>query len=370
MKIGFEAKRIYHNTTGLGNYGRDLVRILSSHYPDNHYFLYNPKVKKIDRLPLKNNITEVLPSAYMWKKLSSLWRQTAVVKQVKNDKIDVYHGLSGEIPIGLDRNHIPSVVTIHDLIFIRYPQWYSFIDRNIYLQKAKYATHHSDRIIAISEQTKSDIVEFLGISPKKIEVVYQGCHEVFKKTMSEEFISHTIRSLGLPSEFILNVGTVEKRKNILIVIKALALLDFPIVIVGRKTNYYTEIQNFVRSNAMENRVIFLEGLSLEQLSALYRRASLFVYPSVFEGFGIPIIEALYSGTPVLSSTGSCFSEAGGEHSAYAPSHDVEAFQKHIRDILTDSERQKKMIDEGRKFVQRFNDEQVAQNTMRVYKNTI
>ncbi|MDO5607750.1 MAG: glycosyltransferase family 1 protein [Capnocytophaga sp.] len=367
MKIGYDAKRIYHNATGLGNYGRDLIRILSEYYPDNQYLLYNPKPKKIDRLPHTDNITEVLPQSKFWKKLSSVWRQAPIVNRVKTDQPNIYHGLSGEIPIGLHKTGVRSIVTIHDLIFVRYPELYSFIDRHIYIRKFRYAAQHADRIIAISEQTKNDVVEFLNISPEQIDVVYQGCHSVFKTPMDKLYIAQTVSDLGLPSEFILNVGTVETRKNILTVIKALKDLDFPLVVVGRKTDYYAEIATYVERNGMQNRIIFLEGLSLEQLAALYRRASLFVYPSVFEGFGIPIIEALYSGTPVLSSNGSCFAEAGGVHSAYADPYDSEAFRRHIKNILNDTQLQHAMSAEGKKFVQKFNDDQVARQMMSVYR---
>src|SRR5690554_1012496 len=158
MKIGFDAKRYFHNNTGLGNYSRDLVRILSGYYPENTYYLYNTK-PNIERSVLINtkHTIERLPSSFFAKKFKSIWRMAGIKKQLKKDGIHIYHGLSGEIPINLP-DKIKSVVTIHDLIFMRYPHLYSFFDRKIHFWKFKYAAKHADYVIAISEQTKKDII--------------------------------------------------------------------------------------------------------------------------------------------------------------------------------------------------------------------
>lgn len=293
-----------------------------------------------------------------------------VVNQMRGDGIELFHGLSGEIPRGLGRVKIRSVVTIHDLIFVRYPQWYSYFDRKIYFSKFQYAARHSDRIIAITEQTKQDVVSFLKVNPDKIDVVYQGCNAVFQQPQSGDEMESVVAKLGLPKQFILNVGTIERRKNILTVVKAMKNIDFPLVIVGRKTPYFDEVKQFVEHNNISNRVYFLQGLELFELAALYKRASVFVYPSIFEGFGIPIIEALYSKTPVISSTGSCFSEAGGEHSLYADYDDVAAFQHHIENVLNDSDLQQKMSEKGWAYAQKFNDENVVNSVMNVYKKVM
>ncbi len=136
MNIGYEAKRVFHNKTGLGNYSRDLVRILATYYPENHYFLYNPKKNKETLFNTNlDNVFEKLPSTPFYKKFYNLWRQKGIINDLKTDKIDVFHGLSGEIPSGLKNKNIKSVVTIHDLIFMRYPHLYSFFDRKIHFYK-------------------------------------------------------------------------------------------------------------------------------------------------------------------------------------------------------------------------------------------
>ena len=370
MRIGFDAKRIYHNTTGLGNYGRDLVRILADFKPGNTYFLYNPKQKKIDRLPKNKYLLEKLPSSNFWKFFSSIWRQGPIIKQLKNDKVEVFHGLSGELPIGIQKTNIKSVVTIHDLIFIRYPKLYSFFDQQIHVKKVKHAVKNADKVIAISEQTKRDIVEFLKVDAKKIEVVYQGCHKVFKEEASKKFKSEVIVKYNLPSEFILNVGTINERKNVLSLIKAIKNIETPLVIVGGKTNYYQEIEEYILDNNLQSRIFIIEGLSLKELSALYQQSLLFVYPSIFEGFGIPIIEALYSKTPVITSTGSCFSEAGGPNSIYVQPKDINALTFQIEKVLSKKELKNTMIEKGYEFVQKFNDKNISDSFIKIYESLI
>lgn len=365
MRIGYDAKRIFHNTTGLGNYSRDLIRVLATHYPKNEYFLYNPKPKKVNRLALSENIKEVLPETKFWKKFSSIWRQKAISKQITDDNIEIYHGLSGELPIGLSSG-VKKIVTIHDLIFVRYPKLYSFFDRKIHFQKFKYACTIADKVVAISEQTKNDIVEFLKIDASKIEVIYQGCHNIFKERASEDFKKELLKRYNLPDNFILNVGTIEERKNALLIIQAVKNIDTTLVIVGRKTTYYDKIESFIKENSLESKVIFLEGLTLEELSALYQKAQVFVYPSIFEGFGIPIIEALYSKTPVITSKGGVFPEAGGENSVYVNSNNVNELINAIESLLSSEEKRTEIAQKGFEFAQKFNDEQIAENYMNLY----
>lgn len=367
MKVGFDAKRIFHNTTGLGNYSRDLVSILSKFSPENEYVLYNPKPKKVTRLHLRDNMKEVLPEGMVWKKLSSLWRQRAVSKQIKRDGIALYHGLSGELPRGLENSTVKTVVTIHDLIFMRYPKLYSFFDRKIHYSKFLYAARTADRVIAISEQTKRDIMAFLKIPEEKITVIYQGCNEAFKQVRGEAEKTALRAKLNLPEAFVLNVGTIEERKNALSVVKAMKNQDIPLVIVGKKTDYYQQIAAYIGKEGMEDRVQFLEGLSLDELATLYQMATVFVYPSIFEGFGIPIIEALYSQTPVITSNSGVFPEAGGPHSAYVDPYDSEELAKMIKKLVASPADRAEMITKGREFVQKFDDAVIAKNLNRLYE---
>ena len=303
MRLGFDAKRLFHNRTGLGNYSRDLLKGLMNFYSGNEYLLYNPKPKKIDRIPLKN-ATERLPYNFWHKKFPAIWRSKGIVKQLKKDGVQIFHGLSGELPLGIENTAIKTVVTIHDLIFERYPQYYPVFERKMHHAKFLRAARIADIVVAISEQTKLDIVRYLQIPPEKIRVIYQGCHSAFREKYTAENLEATSQKYALPPKFILNVGTIEPRKNLLTLVKALKQKNIPLVVVGGKTNYFKQVMRFIKANDMSEQVRFLDGITMHTLAKIYQLATIFCYPSHFEGFGIPIIEALYSGTPVITSTGS------------------------------------------------------------------
>lgn len=367
MKIGYEAKRVFHNKTGLGNYSRDLIRILSTYYPDNDYFLYNPKEKSKLLFTTNNtNVFEKLPSTTFYKKFKNLWRQKGIVNDLVADEIELFHGLSGEIPMGLKKKNIKSVVTIHDLIFMRYPNLYGFFDRKMHYLKFKKAAFNSDIIIAISEQTKKDIVTFLGVEPDKIKVIYQGCQDVFKKHYTDEEINAIKAKFELPDVFVLNVGTLEERKNALIIVEAIKDLDTKLVLIGKSTSYTEKIHHYIKEHQLEHKVQFLSGLTSTELAIVYQLATVFVYPSIFEGFGIPIIEALFSKTPVITTNSGVFPEAGGPNSIYIDPTDSAELKNQLELLLDDKKLRDTISEKGFDYVQRFNDDKIAAAIMKCY----
>ncbi len=371
MNIGFDAKRIYHNKTGLGNYGRDLVRIMTNYFADNHYFLFNPYSEK-DGHFLKQNqcVAEINPTG-IGKLFPSIWRSYWIGKDLRKLNIGLFHGLSNEIPFGISNKQIKIVVTIHDLIFLRFPHLYSPIDRWIYTKKYHYACQHADVIIAISQQTKSDIVNFLNIDENKIKVVYQGCHALFQKTLDENVKQAVRQKFRLPKKFLLAVGTIEERKNILTVIKAIQpLKHVHLVMVGKEKDYAESVFNYIKAHNLSNRIHHLKEVKLDELCAIYQLALIFVYPSLFEGFGIPIIEALFSGVPVITSEGSCFAEAGGPSSIYLPPQDIDQWRTTIDNLWNEEGKKMEMIKDGRRFVQAFLDESIAKRLFEVYSELL
>ena len=369
MNIGFEAKRVFHNKTGLGNYSRDLIRLLSQYYPENFYYLYNPKPAEQNLFKANNTtIFEKKPSSSFYTQFYNLWRQKGIVTDLVNDKIEIFHGLSGEIPRGLRSKNIKSVVTIHDLIFVRFPHLYSFFDRKIHLYKFKKAAQEADLVIAISEQTKNDIIEFLKIDASKIKVIYQGCHAAFKQLFSDKEKKGVICKYHLPENFILNVGTIETRKNILLAVKAIKNINTCLVIVGNETSYTKEVKSYIKENNIEHKVIFLKGLTINELAIVYQIAKIVVYPSLYEGFGIPIIEALYSKTPVITTRGGVFPEAGGPNSIYVDPTNVEQMQEAIERLLEDENLRNEIAVKGLEFAQQFNDAIIAKKIIEMYSS--
>ncbi|WP_223598676.1 glycosyltransferase family 1 protein [Chryseobacterium sp. GVT01B] len=365
MKIAFDAKRFFHNTSGLGNYSRDLVRILSEYEPDNEYLLLNKNKSERGKEILERPNVHCIETSK-----GNFSRQLKMGKDAQKQGADIFHGLSGELPLKWDPKPIKKVVTIHDLIFVRYPQYYSFFDRRIHFWKFKKAADMADKIIAISEQTKRDIIQYLKVPETKIEVIYQGCHHAFKEQQSPELMQAVKDKYNLPERFILNVGTIEDRKNLLNVVKAIKGTEIPLVVVGRKTKYYQKIESFLKKNKMEKQVLFLEGVSIDELAAIYKLADIFVYPSFFEGFGIPVIEALFSKTVVVTSNTSCLPEAGGKDSVYInPDNDLDIRAK-LKFLWENESERKRREEKGFEFVQKFNDEPIAKQLMNFYQKII
>lgn len=365
MKIAYDAKRFFHNASGLGNYSRDLVRILAKYFPENEYILINKN--KSER---GSDIIENPNVRFVETSKGSMSRQFKMGKDSQKQNADIFHGLSGELPLKWDKKPIRKIVTIHDLIFVRYPQYYSFFDRKIHLWKFKKAVGSADKIIAISEQTKRDIIQFLKVPESKIEVIYQGCHKAFKEQQSVDFIQQTKKKFNLPERFILNVGTIEDRKNLFNIVKAIKDTGIPLVVVGKKTKYFQKIADFIQNNKMEKQVHFLESVSMDELAVIYKLADIFVYPSFFEGFGIPVIEALFSKTVTVTSNTSCLPEAGGPNSVYIDPNNYLDIQSKIKFLWDNESERKRRADKGFEFVQKFNDESIANELMTLYRKII
>lgn len=173
---------------------------------------------------------------------------------------------------------------------------------------------------------------------------------------------------SLPEHYILNVGSIEERKNVLLAVKSLLRLpeEMHLVILGRRTAYTDRIDEFIHAHHLEERVKILNGVPFADLPAIYQQAKVFVYPSRFEGFGIPIIEAIYSGIPVVAATGSCLEEAGGPASIYVHPNDVEGMAEALKQVSGNQIVRARMIKEGKNYVRRFSEEEQARQLMRIY----
>ncbi len=381
MNIGFDAKRAYHNKTGLGHYSRTLINLLIDYYPEHHYYLFNPK--KSSRYHFhRKNLHEILPSGFAGKLFPSAWRSSWVKKDLKRYDIDIYHGLSHEVPIGIRKTGIKSVVTIHDLIPERFPEQYNPVDVRIYRKKFRYACEQADKIIAISNQTKQDIIEFYEIPEEKIEICYQSCSPIFSIRASEEHKKQIARKYELPPEFFLSVGSIIERKNLLNVCKALFLLrndiKIPLVVIGDGGRYKQQVKDFILQHDLENRVIFLserkeakteEGfLSTADLAVIYQMAIAMLYPSFFEGFGIPVLEALCCHLPVITSNVSCLPEVGGPGAFCVDPTSAEDLAKAMKKVYNDKTFVATMIKKGINHTKKFTPEKYATSVMGVYKS--
>ncbi len=375
MRIGFEAKRATHNFRGLGNYSRGIIEGLSSYFPNEEFFLYSPALKDPRAFEwiktLSPNVHLRLPQKNVEKTFKEVWRRYLVKKDLIDDQLDIFHGLSHEIPYRLSECKFKRVVTIHDLIYLRYPEFFPTIDRVVYNHKFKHACQNADMVIAICEQTKFDLMQFLNVPEYKIQVHYQSCSPAFynKRGLSEleEFKS----KYNLSKPYILNVGAFEQRKNQLNLVDAFAMIakefDVNLVLIGDGKSYKDQVSAKIDSLNLENRVSILSGIPHADLPLFYQAASTFCFPSFFEGFGIPIVEALFSKTPVITSIGSCFPESAGPSSIYVDPHSPSEIAFALKNVLASENLKNAMIAKGFEFVQKFHMKNSSEELIKLYQ---
>ena len=381
MNIGFDAKRAYHNGTGLGHYSRTLISSLAGFYSGHEYYLFNPKPSPRFQLPQQKNIHEIRP-LFPASLFPAAWRSSGVKKDLQKLNIDLYHGLSHEIPVGIQQTKIKSVVTMHDLIHERYPGQYNTIDVKIYNKKFRYACDNADRIIAISRQTKQDIISFYKTPEEKITVCYQSCNPDFSRQVSEEEKGRIKKQYDLPGKYFLYVGSIIERKNLLSICKSLLFLKdqlpAPLVVIGDGGKYKQQVKDFIAANGLDKKIIFLSDhpaakkeafTTAKDFPAIYQSAIAMIYPSIFEGFGIPVLEALFSRLPVITSNISSLPEAGGDAAYYVDPLQAEEIAEAMKKIYSDDHLRGTMIEKGWVHAQNFTQQKCAASVMNVYKNT-
>lgn len=296
MRIGFDAKRYFNNFTGLGNYSRWLINNLNDQIPQSIVLFHTKKQNEYNE-----DISVITPEIPL---LKSIWRSWLIVRNLKKEKIDIYHGLSNELPFGIHKTSIKTVVTIHDLINKRYPENYAPIDRWIYDIKLRYAQKHADVIITVSEQTKKDIINYYKTDESKIRVIPIGISK--KKTSTKKS----------DKPYILCVSSFTKRKNIRTLLEAFESIKskkITLKVVGSHGNTSKEI---IRLAKKDLRVELQFNVSNEKLNELYRNCEFCIYPSLFEGFGIPILEAFSFGKTIATSNISSMPEVGKNAAMY------------------------------------------------------
>lgn len=371
MRIGYDAKRIVRNATGLGSYGRTLVNSLSAADPVDQFLLYAPDAgfdELRGEVEPRPNVSFHYPAHARFRFQRDAWRTRGIVGDLLRDNVTLYHGLSGELPQGIAGAGIPAVVTIHDLIFMRHPEYYKWIDAQIYRKKFYATLREATHVIAISECTKRDILHYSDYPGERITVIYQGAAQRFNTT-DDLPPSPLLQGIG---RYVLQVGTIEERKNAMESVQALEYLprETHLVLVGRETAYTEQVLRYASMHGLAERLHVLSGVGNDELARIYRHALCFVYPSRYEGFGIPIIEAIQSGLPVVAATGSCLEEAGGPDSLYVSPDDPKGLAAAIMQL--DGERQAARLaartEKERQYVRRFENADVAGQVLELYKS--
>jgi len=368
LRIGFDAKRVFFNHTGLGNYSRDLLRQLHRQAPQWSLHLFSPRVPehRDGFLPEDAYHLHLPPPGK-----GLLWRQAGVVRDLRQLDLDVFHGLSHELPHGIARCGAVPVVTMHDIIFRHYPDHYPLFDRLMYEHKWQHACREAEVIVAISEATRADLQRFYQVPDHKVRVIYQQVGERYWQPLSGQ-PEQIRRRYGLPQEpFFLFVGSLTVRKNLLGLLKAMACLRpserLPLVVVGQGHTYRRQLTAFLHRQGLDDFIYFRPEVSNEDLPLLYRSAHGLVYPSLYEGFGLPIVEALTQGTPVITSQRSAMPEAAGPGGLLIDPDQPEDLAEALRRLSSDTQLHHRLSQAGIAHVEQFRPDATTQQWIELYR---
>ncbi len=374
MNIGFDAKRFAENHRGLGNYSRNLIVALGNHAPALKMHLYSPVPLHPEWQPphfqLPDNATVHAP-----KKRPSKWRQQylrfiKIKKQAQEHQLILYHGLSNVLP---KRLACPTVVTIHDLIFLHHPKLYPAVDRFYYQRRFKSAAQSTNRIFAVSQATKNDLCDAFSIPPEKVQVIYPSADTIYNpENFSPKEQQRVRKTYQLPQNFILQLGSLEPRKNGHMLLQAFYQLpisvrkDFHIFFVGAFSNYGKKLKRLATSLGISKQVHFLGHVNLMDIPALYAQARACTYLSIMEGFGLPVLEALQCNATCLTSNCSSMPEAGGKACLLADPQDPEHIAHQLQKLLVDDTLRKKLRNAIPKHISMFSAEHISQQIMAGY----
>jgi len=324
---------------------------------------------------LKDQPLDILPQATIWWKYKvvkpkRLWTQIALPLNLFLTalKPDAFLTLTHYAP---RVSPVPTVVSIMDLSFLHFPETFNKDDLYQLKNWTKYSVMNAKRIITISKSSKDDIIKFYNVKEDIVRVVHLGL-----KKIDMDKTSKSLSDFGINKKFILFVGTLQPRKNIISLIKAFAILpveqkdNYQLVIIGKKGWMYQDILDAPVKFGIEDKTLFLDYVSNSELPLFYKEASVFVLPSLYEGFGLPILEAMRYGCPVITSNVSSLPEAGGDAALYFDPNDIEDIQDKILKVITDSSLREEMITKGTDHYKKFTWEKAAKEVLSVVEEAM
>jgi glycosyltransferase involved in cell wall biosynthesis len=372
MRIGIDARFFGPVGKGLGRYVERLIENLEKIDQKNEYIIFLRKENWDYYIPKVSNFKKVLAD-YRW---YGLKEQIMMPCAIWREKIDLMHFPHFNIPIFCP---VKFVATIHDLILLQFPTPRATTLGPL-LYKMKYLAYRlviglglrrAKKIITVSECTKKELVKYFKTDPGKIFVTYEACDgvEYGQLKMPEK---KNLAKFGIEKPYLLYVGNAYPHKNLdgLIKIFPKLRLDCQLVLVGKEDYFYKRIKEEIKGAPIGRDVIFTDFVSEATLADLYRNARLYVFPSFVEGFGLPGLEAMSYGLPVVASSGSCLSEIYGEAAAYFDPKNEEDMVEKIKLAWTDEEKRKKLITSGLERVKIYNWTKLSEQTLKVYQNAI
>lgn len=380
MKISLELQPCLKNRSGIGIYTYEISKNLQKYQDidlcgDIFNFINRNDIEKdIEGLNFNKNIFSLFPYGVYRR----IWHYMPIkYNWLFNDKSDIYHFFNFIVP---SRIQGKVITTIHDMTYELYPETMHKNNLKRIKDDIEYSVNRADKIITVSESSKKDIMRFLNVDESKIEVVYNGVeYDRFNKTYTEVEKSTVREKYNLPENYILYMGTLEPRKNIESIIEAFSLFkkecastskNIKLVIAGKKGWLFESIFNLVDKLNLRKEVIFTDYVDEIDKPLIYNMASLFLFPSLYEGFGIPVLEAMASSIPVITSNVSSLPEVAGDAAILAAPKDIEAIAKYMNEILSNEELKNDLVKKGHVQAKKFTWEASAEKTYNIYKELI
>lgn len=380
MKIGIDANLAIYNNAGIGRYTFNLVKYILKADKNNQYTIYfnHLRTTKEKQIKISAMIGDAKNVKIQISKVPDEWKN-----KILNISVPANYLYSSNLDI-LHEPHFTSVpknlssiknliTTIHDVAFLHYPSHNGSRNSQVYNLQTKRAIEKSKMIIADSESTKRDLEKFYNIKPENVRVVHLAAEEKFRVLPDEKIRAKKLNMIAGDSQFILSVCTLEPRKNLTLLLKAYANLPqdfkktYKLVLIGGNGWNNEEFYKTIQELNLENYIILTGHVSDEDLVYYYNRASLFVYPSLYEGFGIPLLEAMSCGSPVISSNVSSMPEIVGKAGVLLSPHDEKAWIKAMREVATNRKLAQRLRQLGLQQVKKFSWEKTAKKTLEVYK---
>ncbi|HUV27327.1 MAG TPA: glycosyltransferase family 1 protein [Anaerolineales bacterium] len=372
MRIGIDATALPPQPVGAGNYIIQLIRALAAADNDDQLVVFTQgKGPALLDLPEETSVEwQIVKDRTPGSRL--IWEQTRLPRLVKGTKVDLLHSLHYTRPMRLP---CASVVTFHDMTFFLYPQLHTRARRMFFPSAIRASARQADALITVSESTRQDAIRLLAIDPGKIFTTHLGVDPSFRLIDNDDEKKTITAKYHLPENFILYLGTIEPRKNLPILVRAYRRLidsgmSHKLVLVGKYGWMYEEVLGLVKELDLEDMVCFTGYVSQDDLPLVYNLASLFVYPTIYEGFGLPVLEAMACGVPVISTRIASLPEIIGDAGILIPVNDVDALFDAMVRVLGDQTLREEFIRNGQLRSKKFSWERTAQLTRQVYQQVL
>lgn len=360
MKIGINASFARKFNTGIGQVTINYLKSLSKNLDNIEYILYLEEELEINLPKFKKKV--FLP---IWTRDDLIrkiwWEKFLLPNKIKKDNCQEFISLY-QCPTIVSRK-ITHTMVVHDIIPKLFPEYLDNFRKKLYWKLTEKAIKKADKIITVSKHTKKDLMDYLQIPEDKIEVQYIDADDIYKREVSEEESENVMKKYNLKTGYIYNAGGLDKRKNISKLLKAYRILlkrkkDIPDLVISGKLNpkmkpLITDVEALAKELNIDDKVSFLDFVPQEDMPALYKNAKIFIYPSLYEGFGIPVLEAMNIGVPVLTSGVSSIPEIGGEAVRYIDPESPRNISENIEEVLSDATIQKELKNKGKEQAKKF-----------------